>query len=181
MRTRSWVALASCILLLSFERADAGPTAISGDSAAGIYGTGSEQRSDADPDTRVEYKDKKYRFVFSLPASWKGYRTETGTWNAYVRETDPVQTEFGALITIVHPLWTQSSPRQDITILVFTVEQWSLVEQKRLVIGTQEAVPSELGRNAKYVFGLPYHFADGKTLGAEEVRRIVAGHPLLTY
>jgi hypothetical protein len=135
----------------------------------------------------TRYVNKHYGFTFTLPSSWKGYSTFTETWGGgiCIPSSDPdapcVQPEpetSGPKIIIRNPHWTERNPYQDIPIMVFTYEQWKLIEDDRLVVSAAPFGPGEIGRNAKYVFALPprYNYADAE--GIEEVNEIMQSNPL---
>ena len=59
------------------------------------------------------------------------------------------------MISIRHPQWTAENPRQDIPIMIFTIEQWNSLQQEKFHIGAAPIGPTELNRNEKYVFAIP--------------------------
>jgi hypothetical protein len=129
----------------------------------------------------ITYKNKKYRFSFTLPDTWKGYSIVVGEWDGAVFDEDgsgPVRFEKGPQLTIRHPRWTNDVPWQDIPIMVFTHAQWKFVEQQRIEVSAAPIGPSEIGRNAEYVFGLPPRFNVTDVNGREEVLEIVRNLPL---
>jgi hypothetical protein len=129
------------------------------------------------------YTNKKYGFRFLLPESWRGYSIVVSEWEGgdgvtyQAGETVPPP-EKGPLLYIVHPLWTKSNPRQSIPIMIFTKAQWELIEADKLILSAAPVGPSELGRNAKYVFALPPRFNYADIDGREEVGEIIQSHPL---
>ncbi len=125
----------------------------------------------------VEYRNTEYGFSFPLPDSWKEYSIVTSTWKG-LYSTQTVET--GPMISIRHPLWTKENPRQDIPIMVFTVQQWSDILADKFHIGAAPIGPSELGRNAKYVFALPARYNFVFPTGFEEVEQILLTKPLQT-
>lgn len=127
----------------------------------------------------IEYSDTQYGFTFTLPSSWQGYSIATNTWegNAIGPEGN-VPTERGPEISIRHPLWTVQNPRQDIPIMVFTLNQWDLMLRDKFHIGAAPINPSRLGFNANYVFALPARYNYAFRLGWEEVEKILANNPL---
>jgi hypothetical protein len=149
--------------------------------------TGAREKTDKSRAAKsVVYTNEKYRFRFSLPESWRGYSTVATEWeggdgSTYQAGEPMPRPEKGPLILIVHPLSTKSNPRQSIPIMIFTKAQWELVEADMLIVSAAPVGPSELGRNAKYVFALPprYNYADID--GREEVGKIVQSHPLQTF
>ncbi len=77
----------------------------------------------------IEYRNNKYGFIFKLPKSWKGYSIIEEKWNYFTYDSKgqevPVE---GPEIFIRHPKWTSTNPRQDITIMVFTIDEWNLLQ-----------------------------------------------------
>jgi hypothetical protein len=134
-------------------------------------------------ETRLnEYKSTQYGFSFTLPESWKDYSIENDKWKGLAvggTQSEEV-VETGAIILIRHPKWTAENPRQDIPIMVFTLEQWNLLQQDKFHIGAAPIGPSELGRNDKYVFALPARYNFAFQTGFEEVEDILKGNPLQT-
>jgi hypothetical protein len=135
----------------------------------------------AQPETSIEYRNDQYGFSFSLPLSWKGYSILTQIWTGSPVDAPNGQKVSGPEILIRHPLWMAGNPRQDIPILVFTLAQWDLVQQEKLSLGAAPIGPSELGRNAKYVFGLPARYNFAFPTGFEEVDQIIQGKPLHAF
>jgi hypothetical protein len=82
------------------------------------------------------------------------------------------------MISIRHPEWTAENPRQDIPIMIFTTAQWNSLQQGKFHIGAAPIGPSELGRNAKYVFALPARYNYAFPTGYEEVESILKSDPL---
>jgi hypothetical protein len=136
------------------------------------------------PSKSVVYKNKAYRFRFYLPKSWKGYTIIEGKWGGGVYEgesCEPARFEEGPMITIRHPLWTKEYERQDIPVMALTRSQWNLILRGDLIVSAAGILPSEMGRNSKYVFALParYNYAD--VIGIAEVSEIIGNHPLHAY
>jgi hypothetical protein len=133
--------------------------------------------------TPVVYRNTDYGFTFSLPGSWKGYKTLTDKWEgASLEESHQGEvTETGPIITIRHPKWTSSNPRQDIPIMVFTISQWDALQKEQFHIGAAPIGPSELGRNAKFVFALPARYNFAFLTGYEEVEDIIKSDPLTPF
>lgn len=125
------------------------------------------------------YVNSQYGFTFTLPDTWKGYSTVEGKWEGYTFGSSSQEvSEIGPMLSIRHPQWTQETPRQDIPIMIFTLDQWNSLQQDKFHIGAAPINPSELGRNNKYVFALParYNFAFLK--GYEEVETILSSNPI---
>lgn len=121
-----------------------------------------------------------YGFTFTLPASWKGYSIVPSAWQGNaISGTSTVAT--GPFISIRNPLWTASKPYQDIPIMVFTLKQWDDMQRDKFHIGAAPINPSELGRNATYVFALPARYNFAFPAGWEEVESILKTNPLHTF
>jgi len=123
-------------------------------------------------DLPVTYANAQYGFTFSLPETWDGYSIVVDEWQGFLSgqfETSIV--EQGPLITIRHPLWTKKEPRQDIPIMVFTVSQWDALRRGQYYVGSSTARPTELARNANYVFALPAFYNGAHPAGWEEVQK----------
>ncbi|MGB9695072.1 MAG: Ser-Thr-rich GPI-anchored membrane family protein [Caldisericaceae bacterium] len=129
------------------------------------------------------YTNSQYGFSFSLPASWKGYSIVNSQWTGYPNNSQGGQgTEInGPEILIRNPKWTVSDPYQDIPIMVFTIDQWNLVEQEKLSVSAAPIGPTELGRNNKYVFALPARYNFAYPTGWQEVDQILKGNPLKAF
>lgn len=128
----------------------------------------------------VVYKNTQYQFSFPLPESWKKYSIVTEEWVGLGLDSanEGEVVESGPLISIRHPEWTAQKPRQDIPILVFTLEQWKALQQEKFHIGAAPILPKELGRNSKYVFALPARYNFAFPTGYEEVEEILESNPL---
>ena len=140
----------------------------------------------AKPDSKsVVYVNKQYGFRFYLPGSWKGYSILVDKWEgrliAKQGDEAPSQAESGPKISIRHPLWSSSDPRQDIPIMIFTPAQWKLIENEKLSVSAAPIGPSELGGNAKYVFALPPRYNYAFPTGYEEVDKIVGSKSLQAF
>ena len=62
--------------------------------------------------------------------------------------------------------------------MIFTTAQWKSLQQEEFHIGAAPVGPRELGRNTKYVFGLPARYNFAFPTGYEEVENILKGDPL---
>jgi hypothetical protein len=126
------------------------------------------------------YKNTQYGFKFSLPASWKGYSIVNSKWDglAIAGESGEKVIETGPIITIRDPKWTKQAPKQDIPIMVFTINQWNSLQQEAFHIGAAPIGPSKLGQNNSYVFALPARYNFSFPPGYEEVEKILEGKPL---
>ncbi|MCK9467396.1 MAG: hypothetical protein M0P94_03645 [Candidatus Absconditabacterales bacterium] len=125
----------------------------------------------------IVYSNSEYEFSFQLPQNWKSYSIVTNEWEGYTPEPYAI-VERGSLISIRHPQWTSQNPRQDIPIMVFTIKQWNNLQAGEFHIGAAPINPSELGRNAKYVFALPARYNYAFLTGWEEVGHILNNSPL---
>jgi len=63
-------------------------------------------------------------------------------------------------------------------IMIFTVFQWDSLQKGDFHIGAAPIGPTELGRNAEYVFALPARYNYAFPPGFEEVEDILEGNPL---
>ncbi len=137
------------------------------------------------PNTKsLEYRNSKYGFAFALPDSWKGYTIVADEWDGYSISTDITQqttTQTGPLIFIRHPAWTEDVQRQDIPIMVFTLDQWSKLEKDEFHIGAAPIGPNEIGRNSKYVFAIPARYNFSYLVGFEEVEQIIQSKKFSTF
>ena len=70
---------------------------------------------------------------------------------------------------------------QDIPVMIFTLNQWEDLWQEKFHIGAAPIPPSELGRNARYVFALPARYNFAFPPGYEEVEQIIQSKPLKTF
>jgi len=127
--------------------------------------------------TRTVYTNDQYGFRFSLPDTWEGYSIITDTWAGFPAGSEEAS-ETGPLISIRHPLWTEDAPRQDIPIMIFTMEQWEALQAGDFHIGAAPVGPGELGRNDTYVFALPARYDYAYPPGYEEVDDILNSDPL---
>ena len=122
------------------------------------------------------YVNQQYGFRFNLPADWKGYTVRMEQWEG-TTQTAPPRKEHGPKIILRDPRWTESAPRQDIPIMVFTLNQWN----EDLVVSAAPIPPSELGRNSHYVFALPPRYNFAFPDGFQEVETILQNKPLHAF
>lgn len=125
----------------------------------------------------IEYRNTQYGFSFSLPESWKGYSIVEDKWEGSALGGD-VTVEQGPIILIRHPQWTLANPRQDIPIMILSLDQWSSLQLEQFHIGAAPFRPQELGRNSNYVFALPARYNYAFPTGFEEVEQILENNPL---
>jgi len=129
--------------------------------------------------TSIIYSNTQYGFTFTLPLSWTGYTIVNDTWQGWSSASGKV-VQTGPLLSIRHPLWTAASKRQDIPILIYTLDQWNALSKEVFNMGAAPIPPSELGRNAKYVFALPARYNYAFPIGYQEVDQILQSKPLHT-
>ncbi len=124
----------------------------------------------------VEYKNSNLGFSVKLPDSWKNFSAVDGSWEGYSLDATgktQIKSETGITVSVRHPLWTSSAPRQDIPVMVFSLKQWSDMQADKFHAGAAPINPSELGRNSKYVFALPARYNFAYITGFEEVETIL--------
>lgn len=136
----------------------------------------------------IVYENIQYGFGLTLPGSWGGFAVVTDEWEGRpigdstgnpsgVLSGDNVA-ETGLIMNIRHPLWIEENPRQDIPIMILTIDQWNSLENGKFHIGAAPISPKELCRNSKYVFVLPARYNYAFLPGHEEVERILDKKPL---
>ena len=126
------------------------------------------------------YRNEEYGFEIILLESWKGYKVFKESWNGTTLDGNSVKYE-GPKIVIRNPKWSEYEIWQDVPVLVFTKDEWQLIEANNLGIFVAPIAPSKLGENNKYVFALPPRwigFADA--LGQDEVQKTVETFKALT-
>lgn len=131
-------------------------------------------------DDTIFYQNKEYSFTFKLPKTWKNYSIVTEEWEGLSIPTSGAEkvVETGPMISIRHPEWIVENPRQDIPIMIFSLEQWDLLQQEKFHIGAAPIGPSELNRNEQYVFAIPARYNFAFPTGYEEVEQILESKPL---
>jgi hypothetical protein len=126
-----------------------------------------------------DYTNREYGFRFTLPESWKGYRILWSEWrgNVLTNSGEVARVLRGPRLVIRNPKWTRENPREDMPILIYTIDQWN----EGPVVSAAPFYPEELGRNRKYVFAVPprwdYDFAEGY----EEAEKILTAASLHTF
>ena len=133
----------------------------------------------ADPD--VIYRNANFGFSLPLPDSWEGYTVLMENWEGTWLDGSGGDDPQGPMISIVHPDATTQQPRQNIPIMVFTIEQWNQLQLEEFSVSAAPFPPAELGRNSIYVFGLPPRYNYAYLEGWEEVEQILSGSPLVTF
>ncbi len=120
----------------------------------------------------VVYRNEQYGLQVKLPGSWKGFTVVMGTRE--IRNVDSGDIDGTApTISVRHPLWTAAVPRQDIPIDVYTPEQWAGILAEKYSVSAAPIPPTELARNARYIFALPARYNYAFPAGWEEVDTIV--------
>lgn len=120
----------------------------------------------------IVYENKNYGFSLRLPDEWRGYSAVLSSWRADKGITEgPIKT--GPQILVRHPEWTSLNIRQDIPIMVFTLNEWAEVQNGNLIVSAAPIDPSEIGRNSKYVFAIPPRYNYAFPPGWEEVDEII--------
>ncbi|HHT01184.1 MAG TPA: hypothetical protein GXZ96_00615 [Firmicutes bacterium] len=124
------------------------------------------------------YHNDEYGFTFSLPDSWQGFSVVSASWQGQSVENGEIIAN-GPQVLLRHPDWSAQAIRQDIPIMIFTHQQWQLVQDGQMSVGAAPIGPKELARNAMYVFALPARYNFSFPAGYEEVEEILAGKPLV--
>lgn len=137
---------------------------------------GSASNIVCDSSESIQYKNDDHGFVFDLPGSWNGYTVMTEKWQGESAENIQSSVIEGVKVVIRDPRWTSQNPRQDIPVMIFTLQQWQDLADGKFYIGPAPVGPSELGRNNKYVFALPARYNYAFLPGYEEVDQIVYGN-----
>lgn len=133
--------------------------------------------------SQLEYKNSEYGFAVALPESWRGYTVTIDKWTGYSVGDQLGEMAFadGPVVSIHNPKWTKEVIYQDIPIMVFSLGQWIDLQQDKFHIGAAPIGPSELGRNAKYIFALPARYNYAFPPGYEEVNQIIQSKPLRAF
>ena len=134
------------------------------------------------PAIPVEYRNTELGFSFSLPASWEGFSIRHSNWEGLKSgDLGDEVVEQGPIISIAHPKSTEQQPRQEIPMMVFTIEQWDQLQRGEWHIGAAPISPLELAYNSLYVFALPARYNYAFLEGWQEVEQILQGQPLVTF
>jgi len=109
------------------------------------------------------YRNEEYGFEVTLADDWQGYSVNTTT------------IQYGWLVTIRHPQWSETNQRMDIPILVYPLEQWNKwVAENFASYPTAAPIgPTERGRNNRYVFATAPRYNYSFATGWEEVENII--------
>lgn len=184
-----WVTQGRFPLAPAASQAGSEPVSSQENSAAGIS-SALESSASADSGSSssavmnaLTYTNKEYGFTFALPQDFEGYTILDEEWEGTdIKNTGSKARVFkGPQITIRDPRWTSQVPRQDIPIMILTVDQWNQLQNGEFSIGAAPINPSELGQNSKYVFALPARYNYAFPEGYEEVQTILDGSPLAAF
>lgn len=134
-------------------------------------------------EAQLEYKNEKYGFSVSLPATWMGYTVTIDEWSGDAAGDQLGETHYttGTVVSIHNPKWTEEVMYQDIPVMIFTLSQWEGLRQEKFHIGAAPILPSELGRNEEYVFALPARYNYAFPPGYEEVQDILDAKPFRAW
>jgi hypothetical protein len=131
--------------------------------------------------TTIEYKNTDYNFTFKLPKSWEGYTIVKSNWEGMLLDQNNKKVT-GPELAIRNPHWTAKNPYQDIPVMIFTPDQWNLIQSEKLSVSAAPIGPSELGHNTHYIFALPARYNFAYPTGWEEVEKIITSNiPLTTF
>ncbi len=164
--------IASLLILCSCNTSKNDTNAISTQTAA-------ETAPSSDPKTEITgnilYANDDYGFSVNLPESWENYSIQAESWEGTSSDSNGNSqiSETGPLISVRHPDWAEDKKRQDIPIMIFTIDQWERLNNDEFHIGAASVNPSELARNSKYVFALPARYNFAYPEGFEEVQQII--------
>jgi hypothetical protein len=129
----------------------------------------------------IKYSNNEYGFTFDLPKSWEGYQIITDKWQGQSTTQPNQNIAEGPQLNIRHPQWTIDNPRQDIPIMVFTLEQWNNLQTEKFHVGAAPVGPSELARNNKYIFALPARYNFAFPTGYEEAEQLIQNKALKAF
>jgi len=119
------------------------------------------------------YQNEEFGFEVILLDSWAKYSVLTESWDGISLDNNSTKYE-GPKITIRNPNWSDNEIWQDIPILVFTKDEWQLIEQRNLNISAAPVGPKKLGENKEYIFALPPRWAGfSDALGQNEAQEII--------
>ncbi len=168
------IALAVIVVVGSVIYLAAQPPVPAGQQAAQPTST---QFQAVDISNRQTYRNEKYGFEVKLPDSWRGFKTfktSSVIYDMSVNRSNAIAGHFEQ-IEIIHPSSTVAQSRQNIPIMIFTLEQWKHVggEQPDWNVSAAPIPPSELARNSQYVFALPARYNYAFLPGWEEVQKII--------
>ncbi|MBP9821887.1 MAG: hypothetical protein KBC81_00335 [Candidatus Pacebacteria bacterium] len=129
-----------------------------------------------DSASSIIYKNNQYGFSIPLTSAWKGYTVLNSQWEgAYLNDNN--KTIRGPKIILRHPQWATSSMREDLPVMIFTLDEWRRVTNDKvsddnISVGAAPIPPSILGQNSKYVIALPARYNFDSKAGWEEVDKL---------
>jgi len=139
----------------------------------------------------IVYDNSQYGFRFVLPSSWEKFSVIAEYWEGLStggqagkqtgEQAGNRAAETGPVLNIRHPLWTEHNPRQDIPIMIFTIEQWNSLNKGEFHVGAAPVGPKEINRSSGYVFALPARYNYAFPAGFEEVEEILDNNPLTPF
>ncbi|MCK5510296.1 hypothetical protein KAI65_01975 [Candidatus Parcubacteria bacterium] len=119
------------------------------------------------------YRNEEFGFEIDLSEPWKGYKIFKELWNGTTLDVSAVKYD-GSKVVIRNSKWSEDEIWQDIPILVFTKDEWQLIEDNNLNISATPIAPRKIGENNNYVFALlPRWIGFTNALGQNEARKIV--------
>jgi len=119
----------------------------------------------------IIYTNDDYEFSLALPNSWQNYSILSEKWSGL--DLNGIEQESGDIVHIRHPQWSESNPRQDIPVMIFSETQWNKLQKEEFHIGAAPINPKLLARNKNYFFALPARYNFGFLEGYEEVENIL--------
>lgn len=118
------------------------------------------------------YRNDEYGFEVVLPETWQGYSVITESWDGRMLDGTSKKLR-GPKVVIRNPNWSGPLSWQDVPILVFTKDEWELIEATLLTVSAAPIGPGKLGENEQYVFALPPRWAGfTDALGQDEAQEI---------
>ncbi len=129
------------------------------------------------PQIARAYSNDQFGFSIDLPDSWQGYTVNqikediydiTGQTTTNSGVVDSVQ-----IIELHHPQETAQNPREDIPIMIFTLEQWMHIHNEEWSVGAAPIPPTLLGQNSQWIMALPARYNFDYKPGWEEVDQLV--------
>ena len=153
-----WVTQGRFPLAPAASQAGSEPVSSQQNSAAGIS-SALESSASADSGSSssavmnaLTYTNKEYGFTFALPQDFEGYTILNEEWEGTdIKNTASKARVFkGPQITIRDPRWTSQVPRQDIPIMILTVDQWNQLQNGEFSIGEE---PDFVYRKAEEITG----------------------------
>lgn len=158
------------------------PGGLRGEHKISIHSNGESAESDYFniKEPPVVYNNSQYGFSVSLPEDWRGYKiVEREGW--FGSSGNKIVAR-GPFLSIQHPESSLQNVRQDIPIMVFTIAQWDAEARGEFHSGGAAPIgPSEIGRNARYVFAHPPRYNYAFPMGWEEVDRIIRDKSLWRF